>query len=81
MSIFHWLTGDRNHHIVIKKSASGRDRYWWEIVRRNDDGTYHDVANCPTPGFSGPELAREDARHFLKGIGANYLEVKDEVIV
>ena len=79
MSIFHWLTGDRNHHIVIKEGRGSR--FWWEIVRRNDDGTYHDVANCPTPGFSGPELAREDARHFLKAIGANYLEVKDEVIV
>ena len=73
-SIFHWLTGNRNHHIVMKESTDKKS-YWWQIERR-EHGVSYDVANCPTPGFRTPEAATKNAREFLDGIGADYLEVE-----
>ena len=73
-SIFHWLTGNRNHHIVMKESTDKKS-YWWQIERRQN-GVFYDVANCPTPGFKTPEAAICNARGFLDDIGADYLEVE-----
>ena len=82
MSIFHWLTGNKDHHIVVKEGKGGR--FWWEIVQRSEGFSgppvvvCHDVANSPTPGFAKRELAEDNAREFLDGIGADYLEVQEE---
>ena len=76
MSIFRWLTGNKDHHIVVAKGKGGH--YWWQIVHREPSGRYRDVANSPTPGFALRKLAEDNAREFLDGIGADYLEVQEE---
>ena len=82
MSIFHWLTGNKDHHIIIKEGRGSR--FWWEIVRRDEEFggppivVYKDVANSPTPGFAKKEEAEQNARKFLDGIGADFLEVQEE---
>ena len=75
-SIFRWLTGKRDHHIVVT-AGGGRVRWWWRIVRDDGKGQdWIDVANCPTPGFRSEEEAIADARAFLDGIDARYLDVR-----
>ena len=70
-TIFRWLSGNRDHHIIVKQGGS---RFWWYIVRMQGE-VLHDVANCPAPGFLSYDEAVENARAFLDGVGASYLDV------
>ena len=80
MRIFSWLTGNKDHHVVIKRDKRERpkaSRFWWFIIRSGDMGITSrvDIANCPPPGFDTFEHAEESARAFLDGIGADYLDL------
>ena len=78
MRIFSWLSGNQDHHVNLKTGKRGN--VWWMIVRDDLDGAgaavERDVGNCPAPGFKSEDLAIEDARAFLDGIGADYLEIR-----
>ena len=69
MKIFGWGSNE-NYQIHVTKGAKGRFR--WTILKHGDA-----VALSPVKGWATFEEARDAARAFLDGVGADHLKMKE----
>ena len=79
MKIFKWLFGDDSEEYSVLVKRGKRGKWRWSIGKKDSDGKKTTVCLSPVSGHTTFEKAAADARTFLDGVGADYLDLaKDE---